>query len=154
MSYYNQTAKGYNQLHKKEQLKKINIILKHIKPKGLLLDIGAGTGISTKPFEKYCFCIALDPSKEMLKQYKGIKILGDAEKLPFPDKTFDTIISVTSLHLADLKKSIKEIKRVAKLNAQIALTFLKKSKKLSEAKKLLKDYKQIQEDKDIIFIKT
>ena len=76
MQYYNKIAKSYNELHEKEQLEKTRIILKFIKPSGLLLDIGAGTGISIKPFEKYCKCIALDPSKELLKQYKGNKILS------------------------------------------------------------------------------
>ena len=47
MDYYSSIAKGYDELHKEEQLKKLQIIAKHIKPKGLLLDIGAGTGIST-----------------------------------------------------------------------------------------------------------
>ena len=56
MQYYNKIAKSYNGLYKEEQLKKVDIILKHIKPKGKLLDIGSGTGISTKPFEKYCDC--------------------------------------------------------------------------------------------------
>ena len=152
--YYNKIARGYNELHEEEQLKKIKIIKKYIKPKGLLLDIGAGTGISTKAFEKYCECIALDPSKEMLKHYKGKKFVGKAESLPFPNNYFDVIISVTSLHLANPEKAIKEIFRVAKPNAQIAISILKKSKNQSKYKKLLKNFKQIEEEKDIIFIRT
>ena len=153
MKYYNSIANGYNELNKQEQLRKVDIILKHLKPHGLLLDIGAGTGISTKPFEKYCKCIALDPSIGLLKRYKGTKVLGKAESLPFPDKTFDVIISITALHHANLKKAISEIRRVAKPNAQVAISFLKKSKKLKDIKKLLRDFKQIEEDKDIIFIR-
>ena len=88
MKYYNKIAKGYNELHKQEQLKKINIIKKQLKkPYSLTLDIGAGTGISSKPFK----AIPLDPSINMLKQYKGIKVVGKAEHLPFKDKTFNTI---------------------------------------------------------------
>src|SRR3989344_7553058 len=134
-----------SELHEKEQLEKTRIILKFIKPSGLLLDIGAGTGISTKPFEKYCMCIALDPSKELLKRYKGNKILAKAENLPFKDKTFDVIISVTVLHHTNIKKALKEIFRVAKPNAQIALTILKKSKlaKTLEKEDLFKDFKKI-----------
>lgn len=154
MNYYSKISKSYNELHKEEQLKKIAIIKQHIKPKGLLLDIGAGTGISTQPFQKQVKCIALDPSKEMLSYFKGKKVVAKAENLPFKDNTFDTIISVTSLHHSNLKKAIKEINRVAKPNAQIAITILKKSKKLKEAKTLLKNFKQIEEEKDIIFIKN
>jgi len=154
MEYYNKISKSYNKLHKEEQLKKIKIIKKYLKkPYGFLLDIGAGTGISTKPFIKdSTIAIALDPSEKMLKKYKGTKELGKAEELPFKNNTFDTIISVTALHHTNLKQAIKEIKRVAKPKAQIAISFLKKSKKLKEAKKLLKKFDQIEEDKDVIFI--
>lgn len=153
MQYYNQIAKSYNELHGKEQIQKAKLILKHIKPKGKLLDIGAGTGIATKLFEPYCDCTALDPSQELLKQYTRKKIIGKAESLPFKDKTFDTIISLTALHHTDLKQAIKEINRVAKNNGIIAISFLKKSKKLNQAKQLLKNYKQIEQEKDLIFIK-
>ena len=149
MKYYNQIARGYNELHKQEQLNKIKIIKKHLKPRGLLLDIGAGTGISTKPFEKHCKCIALDPSINMLKQYKGLKVLAKAENLPFKDKTFDTIISVTALHHTNIKKALKEIKRVSKPKAQLALTMLKKSKVT-----LPNVFTKIEESKDCIYFKT
>lgn len=150
MEYYNTISKSYNELHGEEQIEKAKIILKYIKPKGLLLDIGAGTGISTKLFEKYCDCIALDPSKKLLDQYKGKKILGKAEKLPFPDNHFDAIISLTSLHHSNIKKALKEIERVAKPKAQIAITILKKSKiDLT----LFKDFKKIDCGKDWLLIK-
>ncbi len=147
--YYDKIAKGYDELHEQEQLKKINIIKKYIKPRDLLLDIGAGTGISTKPFSKDALCIALDPSINMLKQYSGLKVCAIAEYLPFKSKVFDTIISVTALHHTNLKLALKEIDRVAKKNAQISLTFLKKSKN----KPNLKNYKIIEEDKDLILFK-
>ena len=144
MKYYNKIAKGYNELHKEEQLKKINIIKQHIKPKPPTLDIGAGTGISSQPFK----AIALDPAINMLKQYKGIKVQAKAEHLPFKDNTFNTIISVTALHHTNIKKALKEIKRVAKPKAQIAISILKKSKI-----RLPATYKKIEEDKDLIYIK-
>ncbi len=144
MQYYNKIAKGYNELHKEEQLNKIKIIKQHLKkPYGLTLDIGAGTGISSKPFK----AIALDPSINMLKQYKGIKVQAKAESLPFKSNTFNTIISVTALHHTNIKKALKEIKRVAKPNAQLALTILKKSK-IS----LPKSFKKIKESKDYIYL--
>lgn len=152
MDYYDAIARGYNELHKEEQLRKLAIIRKYLKPKGRLLDIGAGTGISTEPFLKSCECYALDPSAEMLKQSKARhNIVGSAEKLPFPDKFFDVVISLTALHLTDLKKAMAEIRRVAKDNAQIALTFLKKSK---NKPKSIKGFIKIEEEKDIIFIKV
>ena len=127
------------------------IILKHLKPHGKLLDIGAGTGISTEPFLKVCECYALDPSAEMLKFSKAQhNILGGAEHLPFPDKFFDVVISLSALHLVDFKKSMAEINRVAKEDAQIALTFLKKAR---NRPKSIQGFKKFDEERDVIFIR-
>lgn len=148
---YKHIAAGYNELHKEEQLNKLKIIANHINPKGLLLDIGAGTGISTEFFKEKAECISLDPCYEMLSQSSCHKVCSKAEKLPFRKNTFDVIISVTSLHHADLKKAFKEIKRVAKPNSQIALTFFKKSKNIPSK---LRGFKRIDEEKDAIFIRA
>lgn len=152
--YYSSIAKGYNELHKEEQLRKLEIIAKHIKPKGLLLDIGTGTGISTSFFKVKA--IALEPSEEMLKQYKGEKVVAKAESIPFPDKTFNTIISITALHHADIEKAIGEIKRVSKEGCVYAFTILKKAKNAEEIKEKLKkafNLKEVEEDeKDYILI--
>ena len=148
--YYDIISPSYEELYGEEQLQKARIILDHITPRGLLLDIGAGTGLCTKLFEPYCMCIALDPSFALLKKYHGFKILGEAEALPFPDHHFDTIISLTALHHTDVHRSLKEIFRVAKNDAQIALTILKKSK---VDLRLFKDFKKIDIGKDWLFIK-
>lgn len=152
MDYYNNIAEGYNDLHKEEQLKKLKLIKENISvTKGKLLDVGCGTGFAKEVFSEFDYT-GIDPSKELLKQCKGKTVLGKAEKLPFSDETFDLVISVTALHHCNLKKAINEIKRVVKRNGQIIISFLKKSKKLNETKKLLNDFKQIDEGKDIIFI--
>ena len=152
--YYSSIAKGYNELHREEQLKKLKIIARHIKPMGLLLDIGAGTGISTSFFKVKA--VALEPSEEMLKQYKGEKAIGKAEGIPFPDKTFNTIISITALHHADIDKAIREIKRVSKEGCVYAFTILKKAKNAEEIKQKLKkafNLKELDEnEKDYILI--
>lgn len=126
MKYYDKIAKGYDELYSEEQLEKLKKIKKYVK-KGSLLDVGAGTGISTKFFEDICDCTALDPSKDMLKHYKGKKFVGKAEKLPFKDKTFDNVISVTALHHCDVDKAIKEMLRVVKKDGVVIVTILKKS---------------------------
>ena len=155
MDYYSSIAKGYDELHKEEQLKKLQIIAKHIKPKGLLLDIGAGTGISTSFFKVKA--VALEPSEEMLKQYDGEKAIGKAESIPFPDKSFNTIISITALHHADIEKAIKEIRRVSKEGCIYAFTILKKAKNAVEIKKALKkafNLKELDEEKDYILVSS
>lgn len=152
MDYYNQIAKSYNGLHEEEQKKKLSVIAKYLRPKGLILDIGAGTGISAEYFKNV---ILLDPSVEMLKRAKGTRVVAEAEKLPFKNKTFDTIISITSLHHTDIKKTIKEIKRVSKENCNYAFTILKRAKKYSLIRQELKKnfkFEEIDEEKDIILI--
>ena len=151
---YKHIAKSYNELHKEEQIKKLGIIKKNIKIIPPLLDVGCGIGISTNYFN--CISIGIDNSKEMLKQSKeGNLIYGNAEKLQFPNKSFNTIISVTAFHnFKNMEKALQEIKRVSK-NNNIAITFLKKSKKINEFRELLKKYfkfKEIDCEQDILFI--
>ncbi|MFH1439948.1 MAG: methyltransferase domain-containing protein [Candidatus Woesearchaeota archaeon] len=153
MLYYNQISKGYNELHKEEQFKKLNIINKHLKVKKTdkLLDVGCGTGISSD-FD--CKVTGIDPSKELLKQNKGKTILGKAENLPFKDNSFDIVIAVTSIHnFDDIENGLKEIKRVGK--DKFIFSILKRSKKFNEINSLLNKHfkvnKAIEEEKDIIF---
>lgn len=152
MKYYDKIAEGYNELYEEEQEKKLKLIKKYLNPRGLILDIGAGTGIAAKYFKNI---ILLDPSKEMLKRVKGKKVVAKAEKLPFHDKIFDAVISVTSLHHTNIKKAIKEIKRVSKPNTKYAFTLLKRSKSYllirQELKKNFK-LKEIDEEKDIVLV--
>ena len=151
---YNKIAKSYNELHREEQIKKLEIIKKNIKIIPPLLDVGCGTGISTNYFN--VVSIGIDNSKEMIKQCKeGNLIYGNAEKLPFLDKSFNTVISVTSFHnFKNMKKALLEIKRVSNKD-NIAITFLKKSSKLEKFRELLRKYfkfKEIDCHNDILFI--
>ncbi len=159
--YYNEIASGYDELHEKEQLKKLGIVKKELKitKKIKLLDVGCGTGISSD-FD--CHVTGVDPSSGLLKiarkNFPKIKFIkASAEKLPFKDKTFDIVVSLTAIqNFSNLEKGLKEIKRVGR--KQFALSYLKKSKKAKEIEKIIrkefKDYKikRIEEEKDIIFI--
>lgn len=151
---YNKIAKSYNELHKEEQIKKIGIIKKNIKIIPPLLDVGCGTGISTNYFD--VVSVGIDNSKEMISQSKeGNLIYGNAEKLPFPDKSFNTIISVTAFHnFKNMEKALLEIKRVS-INNNVAISFLKKSSKINKFRELLKKYfkfKEIDCEHDILFL--
>ncbi|MCD4666599.1 class I SAM-dependent methyltransferase [archaeon] len=151
---YKYISKSYNELHKEEQLIKLKIIKENLKIIPPLLDVGCGTGISTNYFKVKS--IGIDNCKEMLKQGKNNLIYAEAENLPFEDNSFNTIISATAFHnFKDMEKALKEIIRVSK-NNNIAITFLKRSKKLNQFKILLKKYfktfKEIISEKDIIFV--
>ena len=154
MTYYTQISKSYNKLHKEEQLKKLSIIKNNLKIKksDLLLDVGCGTGISSK-FN--CKVIGIDPSIGLLKLNKSRnKILAKAEYLPLKSNVFDYVISVTSVHnFKDIEKGLKEIKRVGKNN--FIFSILKRSNTLNEIRNEIKNNfkirKTIEEEKDIIF---
>jgi ubiquinone/menaquinone biosynthesis C-methylase UbiE len=156
MTYYDEIAKGYDELHKEEQEKKLKIVKQYIKPKKneTLLDIGCGTGISSD-FD--CKVTGIDPSEELLKiakknHPKAKFIQTEAEHLPFPNKSFDYVISLTAAqNFTDLKQAVDEIMRVMKKKA--AISILKKSPKAKMLKPLLNDWKEIEEEKDIIYLK-
>ena len=153
MRYYDGLSRGYNRLHGEEQAKKAQAIKANCRLNGLLLDIGAGTGLTTRLFQEKAECIALDPSKEMLKQFPGMKVVAMAERLPFKESSFDCIVSITALHHADLKKAKAEIERVSKEKATIAISFFKRAKNFPEAKRLFKGSREIEAEKDLIFVK-
>ena len=155
MNYYNSISNSYNELHREEQLNKIRLIKDNLKieKQDFLLDVGCGTGIFAEEFN--CTKIGIDPAMNLLNQGKNaFYIQACAENLPFKDKSFDNVISVTAIHnFRNIRKGLEEIKRVSKKD--VALSILKRSSKMGEIKehitKLFKITKIIEEDKDIIF---
>ncbi|MBI3342076.1 methyltransferase domain-containing protein [Candidatus Curtissbacteria bacterium] len=95
-----------------------NLISKKVK----ILDLGCGTGGTMKYFIKrgYRNIYGIDNSKYAISfcKKRGIKNvrLGDVNKIPFEDKSFDAIICLDVLYHkgVDLEKAPKEIFRVLK----------------------------------------
>ncbi|MFQ6051057.1 MAG: class I SAM-dependent methyltransferase [Candidatus Hydrothermarchaeota archaeon] len=112
------------------------MILRFSEPKRgeKILDIGCGTGVFASSFAKLGLDVTcLDISEKMLnvaktKRIKGIRfILGDVNRLPFEDETFDIVIAVTTLEfLEDPGKGIREMRRVLKKDGRIVLGILNK----------------------------
>lgn len=165
--YYDGIAKGYDELHGEEQLKKLELIGREIntdtalkdfiKPSYMLLDVGCGTGISTgffKAKEKF----GIDPSTQLINiarnNYPYCEFsIGKAEKLPYNDRQFDVVISLTAIqNFDDIDKGLNEIKRVGK--DHFILTFLKKSPNheliIDSIEKVFNVIKKVEEDKDMI----
>ena len=160
MTYYDEIAKTYDELHKEEQIKKIQIILDEdlVRHTDTVLDVGCGTGFSLDYFNAKKI-IGIDPAEKLIKQYSGKNkiILGCSENLPFKDKEFDVVVSFTAIqNFDDLEKGLEEIKRVGK--NKFGLTFLKRSfkaKLIEDAiRKIFSEFKikKIEEEKDFIFI--
>ena len=154
MTYYNRISRGYDELYKEEQLKKLSIIKKNIKinKNYLLLDVGCGTGVSS---QFNCKVVGIDNSIELLRLNKNKnKILGNAESLPFKDNIFDAVVSITALHnFENIEKALKEMKRAGK--KKFVFSVLKKSRKIKQIKKLIEKYfkinKVVEEEKDVLF---
>jgi len=150
MGYYDEISSSYNEMYGEEQKKKFEKIKKYIS--GKTLDVGCGTGISTPENG-----IGIDPSFKLLKINSKKHVQGIAENLPFPDKSFDTVICLTAVHnFSDIKKGLKEIKRVGKKIYIISI--LKKSKRFNEIKEkvnqIIRPNKEIDDEKDLILVKN
>lgn len=158
MTYYDDISEGYEELHKEEQLKKVELIKLHFHPKknDKLLDVGCGTGLTTVPWD--CNRHGIDPAKKLIARARLSDIIeyevAAAENIPYPDNYFDHVVSITAIqNFNDIKKGLNEIKRVGKNS--FVISALKKSQKIDEIKNLIYSLfnvkKEIEEDKDIIF---
>ena len=88
---------------------------------GRTLEIGAGTGLNFRHFENARQVYAIEPDPYMLKRAAGrmengvVLARAEAERLPFPDDTFDTVVStLTFCTIGDPLGAAGEIKRVLK----------------------------------------
>jgi len=146
-NYYNSIAKGYNELYGKEQLEKFEIIKDYIH--GKVLDVGCGTGIITS---KIPDSIGIDSSIELLKQSKKNRLLANAENLPFKNKVFDTVISLTVIQ--DTKNPQRVVNECERVGKNIIITCLKRKKSKKWFSSLFKNIKGkvIEQEKDWIFI--
>ncbi len=96
-----------------------------------VLDVGCAKGFMLYDFMKIIPGIkvagvdtsqyAIENAMEDIKPYVAI---GDARNLPFPDKSFDLVVSITTvhnLHLEECKQALREIQRVSRKHAFITV---------------------------------
>lgn len=99
-------------------------------PDATLLDVGCGTGYFTRRFAQDAglHVTGLDPNREWL-DYARVHggpnetyIAGDALELPFPNASFDFVISVTALcFIQDPRRALQQILRVARRRFALGL---------------------------------
>jgi SAM-dependent methyltransferase len=98
---------------------------------GDVLDVGTQKGgylFHIKNNSKVISCVGIDISEAYIQEAKKRQpdlnfIVGSIEKLPFFDKSFDTVIASEILeHILDLNVGICELKRVVKDTGQILIT--------------------------------
>jgi SAM-dependent methyltransferase len=86
-----------------------------------ILEVGIGTGRIAMPLQRRNFeIVGVDLSRGMLAkaQRKGVQslVMGDADHLPFEDKTFDAAVLAHVLHLLENPaETFRKLARVAKV---------------------------------------
>lgn len=134
---YDITAQMYDIRYADEQKAKIEAALQCVKVKdATVLDVGCGTGISFDCIaDEALMVVGIDISKKSLLQAKNRLgngahaqlIQADADNMPLKNEVFDRILAVTLIqNMPAPAETLKEIKRVAKCNATLVITGLKK----------------------------
>ena len=145
MISYSSLSRSYDRLHGREQWEKSLIaaeLLEDYKPRRIL-DVGAGTLIFSEAAGKILSAdiFSLEISLSMLLhagRRNGREIVGRAENLPFKDRSFDAVVSISAFHnFSDKERAMAEINRVTRGIA--VLSILKKSSEYDRIIKLLND---------------
>jgi ubiquinone/menaquinone biosynthesis C-methylase UbiE len=137
MRRYDLTAGMYDSRYAEEQDDKYHAVLANVTPRGLVLDVGCGTGLLFNHVSpKTASLIGVDVSKGLLiKARERAKTLGnvnliqvDADHLPFRDGEFSAVFAFTLLqNMPKPLKTLREVRRTAQDDAVIAVTGLKKT---------------------------
>lgn len=96
---------------------------------GDVLEIGAGTGLNFPHYPADARIVALEPDPFMLRRGRQkLQAVGNsnielreapAEALPFPDASFDAVVSTLVLcSVEDVARSLAEVRRVLRPNGQ------------------------------------
>ena len=94
--------------------------------RGRVLEIGAGTGLNLDHYgPEVTELVLTEPEEPMAKRLRARVTTGEvvgagAEQLPFPDDSFDTVVSTLVLcTVPDQERAIAEIRRVLKPDGQL-----------------------------------
>lgn len=139
--HYDELAASYDHLYGDEQNLKIKTALDaiQISDSDLVLDVGCGTGFLFDQIGgSVNFFVGIDVSLGLLKvatsrskhlQKKTFSLIrADADHMPFLEEVFDKVFALTLLqNMPDSTGTLREIIRIAKKDATIVVTGLKKS---------------------------
>ena len=117
-----------------------------IKPGMRMLDVGCGKGFLVKDLMLECpglEAFGLDISRYALLHCDAAVVgrlhLGPADSLPFPDRAFDCVLSINTLHNLErpgVVRALREIERVSKGRAYVQVD----SYRTPEQKALFEDW--------------
>ena len=138
MQRYDLTAEMYEERYREEQRAKYGAALENVSLAGKgVLDVGCGSGLF---FGCASGCasmvvgvdisrkLLLKASEEAKKSDNTFVLQADADHLPFCKCVFDAVFAFTVLqNMPRPAETLMELKRIAKLNADVVVTGLKKA---------------------------
>ena len=151
MHRYDLTAHIYDMQYAEEQTAKIEVALEGLKmeKRSSVLDAGCGTGLLFGYVaDKAETTVGLDISRKILLQAKKRAknflnihlILADADNMPLKENIFSHVFGITLIqNMPNPAKTLNEIRRVAKDDAVIVVTGMKKAFTHEEFEELLRD---------------
>lgn len=88
-----------------------------VQPGDAVVDLGAGTGIATRPLAERGFSVtAVEPNAAMRQQAEPLEnvnwVNGTFEDLPLPDGSQRWALSAQAFHWADVERALPEVRRV------------------------------------------
>lgn len=91
-----------------------------------VLDVGTGTGGTLDEARRRVgpggMAVGVDFTPAMLARARGLRVLGDALRLPFPAGAFDAVVSSFVLRdVADQRTSLAEMARVARPGGRVGI---------------------------------
>lgn len=125
---YGALAEAYDELYGSEQGLKHALALELVPSEEPVLDAGCGTGLLAT--RVLCYFVGLDLSLPMLRVARargrvarGDLVCGDVELMPFRDRCFRALYSVTVVHEAPCL--VEEALRVLRPSGRLVVTLLR-----------------------------
>jgi SAM-dependent methyltransferase len=117
------------------EAKRIQVTLDHA-PLGCrrLLDLGCGDGRLSNAIRKRfeCLVVGLDISTAGLTKVTGPRCCGSAARLPFPDRSFDTVLATEMIEHIPPSLYAATLREMSRVAAQFILVTVPNGENLSE----------------------
>jgi ubiquinone/menaquinone biosynthesis C-methylase UbiE len=130
---YDRFARWYDLVEGVPDLLGVRILRRRLlrNASGNILEVAIGTGKNLRYYPPGCRIIAVDVSREMLdvarKRATNLSLdvsflLADAEALPFPDRSFDTVVSsLSTCTFPEAVIALQEMARVCRTEGRVLL---------------------------------